>query len=273
MKTNEEILRHKDGVLTRRVFTGEHSCIIKTFENPEFAREIGNYRLLNSLNIPTLRVIAATERELVLEDIRENPNLRLGRGEDLRDPRVAAAIARWYRSLHDAGKMIDTEGLYDESDLFIPENIRPLPALTGTEGWEAWDLLERHFDEIRALLDSLPRTLTYNDFYWTNLAVSKDAKEALMFDYDLMGRGYAYSDVRNVTVSLSPEAADAFLKAYGPTDPLESAVDEIVSVIVTLILAARREQFPAWAEPSRQALRTELPEQIRKLMLQMSKKP
>lgn len=101
--------------------------------------------------------------------------------------------------------------------------------------------------------------MTYNDFYWTNLAVSKDGKEAMMFDYNLLGRGYAYGDVRNVTVSLSPKAAEAFRRAYGPINPTEAAV---VSVIVTLILASRREIFPAWAEPSRRTLKKELPGRI-----------
>lgn len=95
---------------------------------------------------------------------------------------------------------------------------------------------------------------SYNDFWWTNLAVSKDGNEALMFDYNLMGRGYAYSDVRNVTVSLSPEAARAFLAQYGPIDPLEQAGDNVVSLIITLILDSRRPQFPAWAAESRNAL-------------------
>ena len=37
-------------------------------------------------------------------------------------------------------------------------------------------------------------TLTYNDFYYTNLAVLKDGTSAIMFDYNLLGKGYAYAD-------------------------------------------------------------------------------
>ena len=36
------------------------------------------------------------------------------------------------------------------------------------------------------------RTLTYNDFYYTNMMVAKDKSSALMFDYNLLGKGYVY---------------------------------------------------------------------------------
>lgn len=130
--------------------------------------------------------------------------------------------------------------MYDESDLFTRKNIQLLPEFTKTDGKQVWNVLETNFDAIRAKLGSLCRTLTYNDFWWTNLAVSKDGKEALMFDYNLMGRGYAYADVRNVTTALSPDAARAFLAEYGPIDPAEKRMDDVVSPIVTLVLASRR---------------------------------
>lgn len=261
-----EILQNKDGVLTRRIRTGGFSCIEKRYEDAENAREIQNYRILNGIEVPTLQVLGFTDRSLVLEDIALSPKWRLGRGGDLSDPKTAAAIARWYRLLHERGKAVAKEGLYDESDLFTMEHIRRLPEQTDTVGCAAWSMLERHFGEIRCRLDRLTRTLTYHDFYWTNLAVSGDGEEALMFDYNMMGQGYAYADVRNVTVSMDRKAAQAFLSAYGPTDPEEQAVDDVVSVIVTLVLAARRTPFPSWAEESRRILRTELPERIERLL-------
>ena len=248
-----EILQHKDGVLTMRVRAGERSCVVKQFENPEFTREIENYRLLSALDVPTLRVLSFEERSITLEDIAASDRWRLGREEDLSDPGAAAALARWYRRLHDRGRGAAGEG-YDESDLFTRENLEKLPEFTGTVGHPAWEALDRHFDAICQRLRSLDRTVTYNDFWWTNLAVAKDGREALMFDYNLMGRGYAYADVRNVTVSLNPEAARAFLAEYGPIDPMERAVDDVVAPIVALIQASRRPAFPEWAEDSRRAL-------------------
>ena len=69
-----------------------------------------------------------------------------------------------------------------------------------------------------------------------------------MFDYNLLGKGYAYSDVRNVLSSLSEEAGRAFLDAYGEFDPIEKALDDVVSVVVTLFLACQSDKFPRWAK-------------------------
>lgn len=267
---NFQILQHKDGILTARVRTEERSCVVKHYEKLEFTREINNYKLLSALNVPTLRVIDATDCSILLEDIACSEHWRLGRGGDLSDPAAARAIARWYRRLHDAGRHADTSGMYDESDLFTPENIRRLPDATGTRGCEAWPMLERHYDTIRQKLDGLQKTITYNDFYWTNLAVSKDGTEALMFDYNLLGRGYAYADLRNVTASLGDEAAEAFLAEYGPFAPQEQAVDEMVSVIVTLHLVSQRQTFPNWAKPSLEILKTDLCRRIEQMICMLT---
>lgn len=263
--SNSELLQHKDGVLTERIRTGEGTAIRKTFENPDSTREITNYRLLSRLNVPTLQVLSHASNSITLEDIAASDHWRLGTPADLSDPKIAAAIARWYQKLHQSGRGEATEEMYDESDLFTRENLQILPQFTKTPSHPVWDILESHFDAIRSIADRLPKTITYNDFYWTNLTVSQDGREALMFDYNLMGKGYAYSDIRNVTVSLSPDAAAAFLNEYGPADPLERAVDDILSPIITLILASRRDTFPSWAQASLQAL-NDLPNRINALL-------
>ena len=51
---NAEEIRNKDGVYMYRVFSGDNSYILKYFENQSFKREIENYRILNSLAIPTI---------------------------------------------------------------------------------------------------------------------------------------------------------------------------------------------------------------------------
>lgn len=260
-----EILQHKDGVLTERIRTGEGTAIRKTFENSESSREIENYRLLSRLNVPTLQVLSHTNHSITLEDIAASAHWRLGTRSDLSDPNVAAAIARWYKKLHEHGRGAATDSMYDESDLFTLENIRILPEFTNLPHHPVWNVLESHFDTIRAIAGRLSKTITYNDFYWTNLAVSKDGREALMFDYDLMGRGYVYSDIRNVTVSLCADAAEAFLAEYGPFDPLERAIDDVISPLITLILASRRDKFPSWAVESLKDL-LELPNRIETLL-------
>ena len=83
---------------------------------------------------------------------------------------------------------------------------------------------------------------------YTNMVVAQDKSSALMFDYNLLGKGYAYADVRNVLSSLSEKAGKAFLDAYGEFDPIEKALDDVVSVVVTLFLACQYDKFPRWAK-------------------------
>jgi len=138
--------------------------------------------------------------------------------------------------------------MYDEADFFTLENIACIKEKTGTQDAPAWVLLEQNYAAINDLLHKARRTLTYNDFYYTNMVVAKDKSSALMFDYNLLGKGYAYTDVRNVLSSLSEEAGKAFLDEYGDFNPIEKTLDDVISVVVTLHLACQRDVFPWWAQ-------------------------
>lgn len=105
--------------------------------------------------------------------------------------------------------------MYDELELITLTNLELVAERTDTKDRDLWRLIREHFNIVRSRIDALPRTLTYNDFYWTNLIVTKDHKKAFMFDYNLLGKGIAYGDIRNVTGSISHEAEDAFLEEYG----------------------------------------------------------
>ena len=94
------------------------------------------------------------------------------------------------------------------------------------------------------------------------MVVAKDKSSALMFDYNLLGKVYAYTDVRNVLSSLSEEAGKAFLNEYGTFDPIEKALDDVVSVVVTLYLACQRDEFPWWAQALLDELDTTFIEKI-----------
>lgn len=244
------LLQDKDGVTVARIKSGVYSYVIKCFQSEEFRREISNYHILSSLDIPTIRVIAATDSALLLEDMASSPVYRLARERDMNDPIVAKDIARWYRQLHQQGyKYVALHGanLYDETDFFTMENINKVKAKTRTQKAAAWRMVEENFDTICEMLRRMRRTLTYNDFYYTNMVVARNLSSALMFDYNLLGKGYVYSDLRNVFSSLSPQTRAAFLSEYGTFDPLEEAVDDVVSPIVTLHIACQRKQFPNWA--------------------------
>ena len=258
---NVTVLQDKDGVTVARVASGGESYVLKCFQNADYRREIQNYQILSSLGVPTIGVIASTDAALLLEDIDRSPIYRLGLAEDLASPEVARRIAVWYQKLHSLGEtyvLHHGESLYDEADSFTLENMAWIQEKTGTQAMPAWAQLEAQYEEILSLLHRVKRTLTYNDFYYTNLIVAKDASSALMFDYNLLGKGYAYGDVRNVLSSLSKEAGAAFLEAYGAVDPLEQVLDDVVSVVTSLFFACQREPFPRWAQGLLQEMKTSM---------------
>ncbi len=266
---NISVLQDKDGILVARVSCGRDSYILKAFTDPVHCREIENYHLLHSLHIPTIQVIAQTRSALLLEDLDCSPEWRLGRKEDMDDPRIAQKLADWYRALHQRGYDYAAEhgnSLYDESDFFTLENIALVAAKTGTENWTSWKLLRQHFYDITQTFAKIRKTLAYNDFFYTNMVVARDGSSAFMFDYNLLGKGMAVSDLRNVTYSLSPAAQDAFLAAYGPFDQTEALLDDIIAPVVTLFLACKRQIFPSWAEEALQEVKTTLPDKIRRLL-------
>ena len=254
-----EILQRKDGVTVARVETPDGARVLKAFDNPAYAREIRNYRLLSRLGVPTLRVYAAGKDAFLMEDIADS-RWRPGRAEDMEDSAVAGLLAAWYRKLHDAGEAYIRDNpdlpLYDEYALVTEESLALVRRKTGTGDWPVWDFLRDSLPALKRAADALPRVLAYNDFYYVNFAVARDGGEALLFDYNLLGKGTRYADVRNVCCSLSKAAGEAFRAAYGfIPSPAEEAADRVFSPLSALVLACRQEKLPGWAAGQLAALR------------------
>jgi len=241
------LIRQKDGVAVWRVTTDTTSYVMKRFIKKEYRREITNYQILTSLGIPTLKIIAYTECSLLMEDI-EHSSYRLGTIEDINNPQIAVLIARWYKSLHKNGrKCVSTHSLYDECDCLTIENIRAIRDKTGTSEIPVWKLIEDNFTKIKSAAVNLPRTLTYNDFHYSNLVVARDETAALVFDYNMLGKGYVYADIRNVTTHMdSEEARMAFFSEYGEFDEKEKIVDDVLCSLTSLYIACQRKHFPDW---------------------------
>lgn len=245
------LLREKDGITVCRVRSGDRRLVLKHFAGEEDRREIENYRILNRLGIQTIPLIAHTDQAILLEDMESSLQYRLGISQDLGDPQVTASLAAWYRMLHDRGRSYVKEHgslLYDETNLITRESISLAAIQSATESAPVWEFLRQRFDDVMASIRSAERTLTYNDFYYTNLVVSKDKAEAFMFDYNLLGKGYVLSDLRNVTYHMNDAAAQAFLTAYGSYNEDEILIDRVASALTTLIFACRREEWPEWAD-------------------------
>lgn len=244
-------IREKDGIALIRIKSGGKSFVLKYFRNADFRREIRIYRILEETGIRTIKICSATKKALLMEDISESETLRLGKEEDMSDPEVAKALAEWYKKLHLAGYKylpMHSEDFYSENAVITKENLAFIKSATKTENLPVWKLIGENFEKIKAAIESERKTFNYNDFYYTNLVVAKNKSEAFMFDYNLFGKGAAYSDINNVCWSLSEKAKKAFLDEYGAIDEREKIIEEAAMVLVSLFFACRREFFPDWGE-------------------------
>lgn len=245
-----EEIRNKDGIYLYKVRYKNENFVLKYFLNHDYKREISNYDLLKHLEVPTIKVLGGTANSILLEDIDKSQDYRLGREEDLSDSEVARAIAKWYKKLHEKGlerPIKDNERFYREIDCITREDIQVVKNKSNTKDNSLWNLMEDNWNLFLSIIKGLEETINYNDFYWTNLVVRKDKKEALMFDYNFLGVGTRYNDIRNVTVSLSEAAKDAFMDEYGGYSQREKAVDDVTTPLITLISAYKKDTFPKWA--------------------------
>ncbi len=253
------LIRSKAGISLYRVESEGRKLILKVFESREDAREIENYLMLSKLGVQTLPLLGYTQNAILLPDVEADGEYRLGKESDLSDPKIAGAIAGWYKTLHKKGRAFlsgSRVSMYDESDSITLENMRLIAEKTGTGGDMLWQAVTENYSIIRSRIDALPRTLAYNDFYWTNLIVSGDDERAFMFDYNLLGKGTVYGDIRNVTSSLSPEAAKAFRQEYGEdVDEEQKKADAFIAPLVTLVSACECAVFPTWAKAALEELK------------------
>jgi len=255
------LIQAKSGVhVYRCLYDGKHA-VIKYFENEDDRREILNYRILSSCGIPTIKTLALGKESLVMEDIVFSNVWRLGVLEDLGDTDVAESLAKWYFTFHENGTAVkELDNLYFEFALITKENLKTLAKKLPAAN-EIFQFVITNYSKFIELIYKPSFTLTYNDFYWVNFVVRNDKKAAMMFDYNLLGKGYRYSDFRNVCWSLSEDAKTAFVNEYNrlyfekhrcnrtEDEKLEKSIDDLAGPLHSLVVAfIERDSFPDWAE-------------------------
>jgi hypothetical protein len=243
-----------------RVVTTSQNYVLKWFPPGDAGvMEIQAYALLRRLGVPTLAVHGAADDALLLEDLVTSLEWRLATQEDLVDPAVGRAVARWYRVFHRQGAKLLAhpssvpDFLAREIDRLDADSIRATGRRLDLQDQPGWRLALRHVEDLKDAMRALPETLNYNDFYWTNLALSRAAEpelRAIVFDYHLLGIGVRFSDCRNVVGSLAGEAVAAFWQEYGPPDEREEILDRPLSTLASLVTAVQRDRFPRWAQAS-----------------------
>ena len=257
------LVHEKHGNRLYRITGAAGSLVVKCFADPSSDNELRGYELLESLGVPTLPVHGRSSNAIALEDLQSSPTWRLATEQDGERPEVGTAVAEWYKRLHGASEGLrdsagDLSFLKLESDALDAENILDTGRRLGVGHLSVWRLAAEHIEALKAAVRSRPQVLNYNDFHWSNLALSRGGGhvEAIVFDYGLLGLGMRYSDYRNVVRSLGELAASALSQAYGPVDDVEAILDEPVAALFNLLEAARRRGLPAWARPSLEKARS-----------------
>jgi hypothetical protein len=211
---NFRMIHAKNGVYVYRCLYDGAPAVVKYFEKEDDKREILNYRILTQHDIPTVKTLSLAKATLVMEDISVSEHWRLGMEEDFEDVEVAKSLAQWYFTLHENGTSVsELDTLYFEYDSITEENLKIL-IQKFPEANELFQYVLTRYDRLYELIYKPSFTLTYNDFHWANFVVRKDKKAAMMFDFNLMGKGYRFSDFRNVYWFISKEAKTAFDDEY-----------------------------------------------------------
>ena len=242
-----EEIRNKDGISVVRIICDKNNYVLKYFENLDYAREIGIYKLLKKLKIRTLLIKQFGPNYILMEDVNASKDLRLAVQDDLNDDMVLKNLAEWYKTLHEKGKEIDLNDFYCEYDLINKKSLKSLSNIL-SEG--TVQFLIDNIETIYNLKNNLKYTLTYNDFAPENLIVGKNC--AFMYDYNFVGKGYAFEDLQNVLAMLTPNKQKVFLKYYGTIKQTkkEKGIQKILTSLSTLILANKRKEFPSWGTRS-----------------------
>ena len=259
---NFRLISANSGVYVYRCLYDGEPAVVKYFEKDDDRREILNYQILTRHDIPTIKPLALGTATLVMEDISASEDWRLGVEEDQNDTDVTRSLAQWYFKFHEKGATVpELDTLYFEFDGITEENLTMLLEKF-PEAQELLKFLLTHLDKLRELICQPSFTLTYNDFHWSNFVVRKDKRAAMMFDYNLLGKGYRLSDFRNVCWSMSDEAKAAFVDEYnrlyfekhgqgrGDEEKFEERIDGVAADVFSLIFAFLRfdHNIPDWAK-------------------------
>ncbi len=248
--SNISILSSKHGNMVYKLkYSGKH-YVLKCFTN-ENSREIKLYDLLNSLNIPTIKVIASCDSGILLEDIVRSKDKQMATEKDFQNKEVIISLAKWYREFHDKGKKYIKENgirpyFVDELSYITRESMDLLTSTYKLLGAPGWNLVLNRYEELINYTKKMEQTFNYNDFSYLNMVISKDS--ILMLDFHLMGYGVAYCDIRNILMAIGENSKHIFLEHYGPYVDEERILDDPLSILIALCMSLKFSITPLWAK-------------------------
>jgi Ser/Thr protein kinase RdoA (MazF antagonist) len=200
---------------------------------------------------------------LCLEDLATSENWRLATQEDVQQASIGLACAKWYQAFHRAGRdeLRKYPRIFDvlswEYDALNEEALHRAEKFFSLDRVEGWQQACEMSGQIVAYLRPQIDTITYNDFFYVNLAVSRRSPaEITMFDFDHSGKGFAESDYSNVASGLQGDALASF-RSTMPVDQERLALDELLSILHGLVVASRRARTPTWCLQLVESIKTQ----------------
>lgn len=246
----KRVVQVKKGVHVYRVSRANKSYYFKYFEHDKDALEIACYQALNQVGIKTIQMVDAREKCLLLVDVTNHMDYRLGRATDFLEMDLIDSMGTWFRVIH-AKHVYDFEFLPIEVYIINSDQINQGQASYGLSRF--FSLLDENRGLINEYFDSCERVVSHGDFYWKNFFVDQATREVIMFDFNFMTRGLASEEIslirRNLRVA-SPDSEARFIDSYGHYDQLEYTLYEIYRHLSCLIGALDFDQVPCWAEES-----------------------
>ena len=160
-----QLIQERHGNRLFRIALEGSSCILKVFGDPDANREVRAYSLLEDLGVPTLRVMGRTNNALLLEDLETSKHLRLAEEDDAGRAEVGAALAAWYRALHDTGSswragQTEPPSLPREIDKLTAESILEIASKVRGPDQFRWTVIADNIDRIKNAAVTLEETLT-----------------------------------------------------------------------------------------------------------------
>ncbi len=262
-----EILSNKNGKLVVRL--SDLGYVFKMFFSL-YSREIDIYRLFNRLGVKTARVIEFKENSILLEDIKESDYYHMATEEDLKNPQVVRALAKWYQNIQKQGYdyFINNDAdFHSEIDELTKKDFFALREHTEYDDGEFWRKLKEILPLVKAYTKE-NRTFTYNEFNLNDLVVSNDYNDAYMLDYSYLGWGLPYFDYRDLASNelIKPEDIEV-LANYLDVNVLDQQIDSVFNPIISLLHAYHSIDLPEWANEYYMSLRSgEVKESLEELI-------
>jgi len=215
----------------------EKNLIIKYYNNDD--NKVNNYFIMEKYGIKTIDYDVKSNRLILFDDIEYSSKYRLANADDLKDERVIAGLAKWYKELHN----FDSCSCMDYTSYFTLDNLKKVINKFRLGNNETLLYIYNNFNNIKLKVDRLDKCLNYGEFSLKNMVVSKDYTEVFMVDFDNVCRGYRYNDIESIIKFIGEDNEILFFNKYGEIKEDEKIIGFVVSCVIGLYFATLDDKY------------------------------